>query len=162
MADPTNHIPAFVAVVKHKGLQKALQNRDFVTFAEGWNGPKYYIHHYHIELARIYQREIAKSLPRHDSVVKAVVRSATVQRGAAVAATGSLPTAGLLTESSTLSQLVDAVQQYADKGREISDQLHNLQAHLDWLPWAAGGWTVLLLLIFALLVRRYLSDRGYL
>ena len=41
---------------------------------------------------------------------------------------------------------VVTVQRGAATGREIGDQLHNLQAqaeslapYLNWLPWAAGG-----------------------
>ena len=170
MTDVNQHIPAFVNFIKAEGLEKYFQGiRDFEGFARRYNGKDYWRKGYHIELARIYQRILARNLPRHDSVVKAVLQSSTVQRGTAVVATGSLPTVGLLAESDTLNQLIETVRQYADKGREISDQIHILQAqadslapYLNWLPWAAGGWTVLLLIVFWLLVRRYLSDRGYL
>lgn len=169
MTDHNNHIPAFVKLVEHFGLKEALRSRDFAAFAEGWNGPAYYRKGYHIELSRIYQRELAASLPRHESKLAAVVQSGTIQRGAAVVVTGAAPAAPLLAESETLSNLISTVQGFADKGQELNGQLQGLQATanslapmLEWLPWAAGGWTALLLMIFGLLVHRYLRDRGYL
>lgn len=168
MTDSNNHIPAFVKLVTHFGLAESLRQRDFATFAEGWNGPLYYKKGYHIELARIYQRELAASLPRHESKLAAAVQSGTVQRGAAVVLTGVAPTAPVLVESDSLSNLISTMQNISDKGQDLQGQLQGLQATadslaplLEWLPVAAGGWTVLLLIIFGLLVHRYLRDRGY-
>lgn len=66
------------------------------------------------------------------------------------------------------AEIVETVKALADQGQSIKDSAGVLQSQadslaplLEWLPWAAGGWTALLLLIFAALVQRYLRDRGY-
>lgn len=168
MADPDKHIPAFVAFIQSEKLEQFLRTRDFEGFAKRYNGPDYWRKGYHIELARIYQRIIARNLPRHESALKAVMQSGTVKRGAAIVATSAAPAAALLPESDNLTGVLETIKTLSAQGNEIKDQVGDLQAQaeqlaplFDWLPWAAGGWTILLLLILYLLVRRYLFDRGY-
>lgn len=168
MADADQHIPAFVAFIRSEKLEKFLQTRDFEGFAKRYNGPDYWRKGYHIELARIYQRILARNLPKHESAVTAVVQSGTIQRGAAIVAAGAAPATALLPESDNIGQILDTVKTITDQGQQINDQVGDLQIQaeslapiLDWLPWAVGGWTVLLVLIFAALIQRYLRDRGY-
>jgi hypothetical protein len=168
LCDTETYLGAFVSLCKAEGLDKFLRVRDFESFARHYNGPGYYKRGYHISLAKHYQRIIARTLPRHESKLKAVVQSGTLQRGAAIVATGAAPAAALLPESDNLAGVLETVKTLADQGNAIKDQVGDLQAQaaqlapvLDWLPWAAGGWTVLLVLIFAALVHRYLRDRGY-
>lgn len=166
--EPEVYLDAFVAFCQHNKLDVFLKKRDFESFARHYNGPGYYKRGYHISLARHYQRIVARTLPRHDSALAAVVQSGTIQRGAAIVATGAAPAAALLPESDNIAGVLETVKTLAEQGNAIKDQVVDLQAQaaqlaqfLDWLPWAAGGWTVLLLLIFAALVHRYLRDRGY-
>lgn len=166
--EPETHLDAFVSFCKINNLDKFLQARDFESFARHYNGPRYYKRGYHISLARHYQRIIARNLPRHESALKALVQSGTIQRGAAIVATGAAPAAALLPESDNFAGVLETVKTLTEQGNAIKDQVGDLQAQaaqlapvLDWLPWAAGGWTALLVLIFAALVHRYLRDRGY-
>ena len=106
---------------------------------------------------------------RHESKLTAVIKSGTIQRGAAIVATGTLPVVPLVNESGSLEQWIASAKHLSAQGQEIKDTVNALQTQADslmpyltWLPWAAGGWTALLLLIFAMLVQRYLRDRGYL
>ncbi len=169
MADPNNHLPAFVEFIKAEGLATLLAKRDFEGFARRYNGKEYWKKGYHIELARIYQRMLARNLPRHETVLKAALQSGTVKRGAAITATAMAPIVTTSTSSDILTSLLDTAQQLTRSGQNTLDQvqaLHDkaeqLAPILAWLPWAVGGWTVLLIAGFALLVRRYLLDRGYL
>lgn len=168
MADPDNHLPAFVAFIKSEGLDKLLAARDFEGFARRYNGKDYWRKGYHIELARIYQRILARNLPRHESAIKAALQSGTIQRGAAIVTTAAAPVAPIAVNSDGISTLLQTVQDYAAKGQNTLDQvnaIHNQAAQLapllKWLPWAASGWTILLLALLYLLIRRYWRDRGY-
>jgi hypothetical protein len=171
MEDPANWLEAFVALVKHKGVEHTLRPDclDFAAFSEAWNGSQYYVKQYDVELARLYQRELAASLPKHESMISAVVQSGTVQRGAAIVATGATPVVGGVLGSDTVGQIVEAVKGLTERTAEVTDQVKSLQAqadtlapYLEWLPWISGGWTALLLLCFVALVHRYLRYRGYL
>lgn len=166
--EPETQLDAFVSFCRSNNLDKFLRARDFESFARHYNGPSYYKRSYHISLARHYQRILARNMPRHESKLTAVVRSGTLQRGAAIVATGAAPAAALLPESDNLAGVLETVKTLTEQGNAIKDQVGDLHAQaaqlapvLDWLPWAAGGWTVLLVLIFAALVHRYLRDRGY-
>lgn len=172
MADADKHIPAFIAFIQSEKLETFLQKRDFEGFAKRYNGPDYWRKGYHIELARIYQRILARNLPRHESPVVALAKSQTVQRAGAAVVTASAPAAPLLLEGGNLTDVLGQVQQLTDHGKELATQVTNLhdQAQaitqqlgwVDWLPVLAGGWSVLLVLIFVAVGRRYLLDRGYL
>ena len=169
MTDPDNHLPALVAFIKSEKLQGFLQRNDFEGFAERYNGAHYYKSGYHIKLAKLYQQCLAKTLPKHDSVVVAAVNSRTIRRGAGAVMTAAAPSAAVLGGSSEIGTILDTARQTLSQTAEIKGQITELQGQaaqlaglFDWLPWAAGGWSILLLLIFGLLVHRYLADRGYL
>jgi hypothetical protein len=171
MEDADNWLDAMVALVKSKGIAETLQPQrlDFATFAEKWNGPDYWRRKYDVDLSRIYQRELAASLPKHDSRLAALAQSQTVQRTVGTVAAGTVPGAGVLLQSDSVAQLLDTAKTIAGKGQEISGQVAELQTQaaavagqLDWLPWAVGGQTALLVLLGVAVGWRYLHDRGYL
>lgn len=172
-SNPDLHLEIFVNFIKSEKLGRYLKARDFEGFARRYNGPNYYKRGYHIELSRIYQQILASKLPKHESVIKAVVKSKTVQRGAAAVSAGAAPVIATSTSvvvdngglSGMVSQLQAAINQGKDTADQISqlqDQLQGLHSALSWLPYAGAAWTVLMFLILAFMVRRYLYDRGYL
>jgi hypothetical protein len=168
--DAENWLPAMVSLVKSKGVSETLQPHrlDFAAFAEKWNGPDYWRSGYDKKLGRIYQRELAAVLPKPESKMAAVVQSGTIQRGAAIVAMGAAPAAALLPESGNIADIIETVKAITAQGQEIKDQVGELQALaaqlqpiFDWIPLAASGWIILLLVVFGMLVARYLRDRGY-
>lgn len=170
MDDTQNWLSAMVALVKSKKIEATLRpdRLDFAGFAEKWNGPDYWRRKYDVELSRIYQRELAGSLPRPESSLIAAVQSQTVQRTVATVTAGAAPGAGVLFQSESVTDLVDTAKELAGRGQEISGNLAELQAQaaavagqLDWLPWAVGGQSVLIVLLGAAVAYRYLHDRGY-
>ncbi|MEB4591398.1 N-acetylmuramidase family protein [Candidatus Thiothrix sp. Deng01] len=172
MENTDNHLPAFVAFIKDQGFAKYLQQRDFEGFAKHYNGASYWKKGYHIELARIYQRILARNLPKHDSAVIAAVKSATVQRAGAAVAAAAAPAAPLALDMGSVNGLIQQLQGIADSGNGVINTVQALHQQAEavsgqlgfvanWLPWLSGGWTLLLLVMFALVVRRYLHDRGY-
>lgn len=170
LESPENWLPAMVALVKAKRIESTLRpdRLDFDGFSVAWNGPDYWRHGYHIELSRLYQREMAASLPRQESSLKAAVQSKTVQRTVATVTAGAAPGAGIVLQSESVSDLVETAKALADKGQAISGQVSELQAQaqavasqLDWLPWAIGGQWVLIVLLGLAVGWRYLHDRGY-
>jgi hypothetical protein len=170
MDTPANWLTALVALVKSKGIEATLRpdRLDFAEFSEKWNGPDYWRVKYDVELSRIYQRELAASLPKHDSRLAALAQSQTVQRTVGTVAAGTVPGAGVLLQSDSVAQLLDTAKTIAGKGQEISGQVAELQTQaaavagqLDWLPWAVGGQTALLVLLGVAVGWRYLHDRGY-
>lgn len=173
MSDPDNHLPAFVAFIKDQGLEKFLQERDFESFAKRYNGKNYWKKGYHIELSRIYQRVLARNLPRHESTAKALTKSQTVKRTAAVVTTAVVPAAPLALDLGDLTGLIDQAKALSNQGQAVLNNVEQLHQKaevvsqqmgfvFDWLPWLSGGWTLLLLVMFYLVARRYLLDRGYL
>lgn len=172
MQNPDNHLPAFVKFILSEGLEVYLQKRDFEGFAKRYNGPAYWKKGYHIELSRLYQRILAKQLPRHESTAAALIQSQTVQRAAATVATAAAPTAPLLLESGNITDMIDQVKTLADQGQSVIDQVGSLHQQaevitsqlgwIEWLPWLSGGWALLLVILFGFVMRRYLLDRGYL
>jgi hypothetical protein len=170
MEAPENWLTALVALVKSKGIEATLRpdRLDFAEFSEKWNGPDYWRKKYDVDLSRIYQRELAASLPKHDSRLAALAQSQTVQRTVGTVAAGTVPGAGVLLQSDSVAQLLDTAKTIAGKGQEISGQVAELQTQaaavagqLDWLPWAVGGQTALLVLLGVAVGWRYLHDRGY-
>ena len=172
-ADPETHLAIFVKFIKAEKLENYLRARDFEGFARRYNGPHYYKRGYHIELSRIYQQILASKLPKHDSVLTAVVTSKTVQRGTAAVSAGAVPvvatSTGALVDNGGLSGVIEQVQAVITQGKAAADHVSQLQSELQrlhealaWLPWAGAIWTLLMFLILALMVRRYLYDRGYL
>ena len=174
MDEPDNWLSAMVALVKAKGVAELLQpqnldKQNFALFSAAWNGPNYQKNNYDVELSRIYQRELAASLPRQESVAAALVQSKTVRRTAATVAAGTAPSAGIVLQSQSVTDLLNAAQDLTTKSQEIGGQISTLKSQaallagqLDWLPWAVGGQTVLVLLLAGLVIYRYLNDRGYL
>lgn len=170
METPANWLTALVALVKSKGIEATLRpdKLDFAGFAEKWNGPDYWREKYDVELSRIYQRELAATLPKHDSKLAALAQSQTVQRTVGTVAAGTVPGAGILLQSDSVAQLLDTAKTIAGKGQEISGQVAELQTQaaavagqLDWLPWAVSGQIALLVLLGIAIGYRYLHDRGY-
>lgn len=169
--DAETYLDAFVAFVQANKIDTFLQARDFEGFAARYNGPSYYKRGYHIKLARIYQRIIARNLPRHESKLAAVVQSGTLQRTGAAVTAAAAPAAPLLLEGGNITDLLSNVQAVADQGKAVAASVGDLHQQaqviteslgwVEWLPWLAGGWSVLLLLIFAAVAQRYLRDRGY-
>lgn len=164
MENPDNWLAAFVALVKSKGVADCLRpdRLDFATFSAAWNGPEYWKKKYDVELSRIYQRELAASLPKHESAVTALAASKTVQRAGAIVATGAVPGIGAVLESDNIQQMLATVKQAGAAVTEINNIASNISEQLSWLPWAVGGQTVLIVLLGGTLAYRYLHDRGYL
>lgn len=55
-ADEANQLEAMVKFIKTNKLDLALRRRDWVSFARGYNGPRYAAHGYHTKLAAAYAR----------------------------------------------------------------------------------------------------------
>lgn len=173
MDDEANWLAAMVALVKSKGIVETLQPHrlDFAAFAEKWNGPDYWRAKYDQDLGRIYQRELAAILPKPESKLAAVVQSGTIQRTGAAVTAAAAPAAPLLLEGANITDLISQVQGIADQGKSVAASVGDLHQQaaaiteqlgwVEWLPWMAGGWTVLLVLVFAAVAQRYLHDRGY-
>ena len=49
----------FAAFIKSIGIDKALRNKDWATFARRYNGPSYASRGYHTRMAKAYQRHKA-------------------------------------------------------------------------------------------------------
>ena len=171
LESPDNWLPALVALVKAKGIEATLRpdRLDFAEFAEKWNGPDFWKRKYDVELSRIYQRELAATLPKPDSRLTALAQSQTVQRTIGTVAAGTVPGAGVLLQSDSVAELLDTAKTLVGEGQAISGQVAELQAQavavagqLDWLPWAVGGQTALIVLLGVAICWRYLHDRGHL
>lgn len=163
MQDTDNWLAAMVALVKKKGIEDKLtpHRLDFAGFAEKWNGPDYWRQKYDIELSRLYQRELAASLPKPDTKLAALAASKTVQRAGATVAAGTVPGVGVLLESDNIQQMLETAKQAGAAVTEINSLAGNIAEQLAWLPWAVGGQSVLVVLLGATLAYRYLHDRGY-
>lgn len=157
-----NHIDAFVTFIEINDLAKHLINKDFESFARKYNGPAYYKKGYHISLSRIYQRIIARDLPRHPSAAKAILKSSTLRRGAALAGSTGLPAGGLLIGTGQVESMIEQVKAARETLVLLSNNADGLAAGLSWLPWAISGNAILIIALLGLIIRRYLLDRGYL
>lgn len=157
-----NHIDAFVRFIELNDLGKHLINKDFESFAAKYNGPKYYVKGYHIELSRIYQRIIARDLPKHPSPMKAIMKSGTIRRGAALAGSTAAPGAVAVIGSGSLEGMVQQIRDTKETLVVLTDQAELISQQLTWLPWAVSGNALLIFLLMGLIARRYLFDRGYL
>lgn len=50
------HLDAFVAVVQHRGLDRALRSKSWAKFAQGWNGAGYKKNKYDVKMAAAYDK----------------------------------------------------------------------------------------------------------
>ena len=51
-----DQLEMFASFIKNSGLLKALRNKDWATFAKGYNGPSYAAKGYHRRLAAAYKK----------------------------------------------------------------------------------------------------------
>jgi peptidoglycan hydrolase-like protein with peptidoglycan-binding domain len=58
-ASEGKQLMAMCAFIKNNGLDKYLRNRDFTSFARGYNGPGFRQNNYHVKLANAFEQHLA-------------------------------------------------------------------------------------------------------
>ena len=165
MQTPQGQLDAFVRYVKANKLESALKRRDWEAFARGYNGRDYAKFGYHWKMQKEYVRIIGRNAPK-----KPVAISVTTQTAVGIGTTGAAGLTLLDQVQGGIDQIKGVAEQVAGVKEQatgiisqvsgIQEQTSAIATQMEWIPMAMGGQTVLIMLLAAVVVYRYLKDRG--
>lgn len=146
--DEENQFTGMFNFIKARGLEKAVREKNWPVFAEGYNGKKFRVHGYHIKLANNYQRALKiiagrKAKPISTPVIKpkpvTEVVEPVAQTSLKVGARGPIVKA----VQEKLNELGYFLRADRSFGPRTRDMIMAVEADMQWPITGEIGWDML-------------------